>query len=108
MMADMVGAGEPGAPRSAIDGRIFEQRDGVWTDIAHRGDARVVGVVRFSSAWFDLVRALPEIENVLRTHESVVIAGQELSLEVSADGVESLGSTELAEVVAGFRGPDGR
>ena len=65
-------------------------------------------VQRFSSAWFDLVRAIPEIEASLRAHENVVIAGEELSLQVASDGVEAFDAARLKGVVNGFRGVAGR
>ena len=108
LMAELFDDAAPGAPRDGVAGRVFELRDGVWTDVVHDEARRVVRVLRFSAAWFDVIGALPEIEPVLRKHESVVIAGEELSLQVSGEGAESLEPEDLAELVAGFRGTSGR
>ncbi len=104
---EMLASAESSAQRAASGGRIFELRDGVWTDLAHEG-GETVKVQRFSSAWFDLVRAIPEIEASLRAHENVVIAGEELSLQVASDGVEAFDAARLKGVVNGFRGVAGR
>ncbi len=91
-------------PRDAVAGRVFEQRDDVWVDVAHREDARIVKLAPYGRAWFDLVAMLPEVEAALRAHESVVIAGAELSVEIGAGGADSLGTDELRRLVDGFRG----
>jgi Ca-activated chloride channel family protein len=88
----------------ALGGRLFRQRDGVWTEVAHDTRKHVVRVEAFSSAYFALLRALPEIEPVLRELGAVVIAGAELSVHVGDEGVENISNSELRELVAGFRG----
>jgi Ca-activated chloride channel family protein len=92
------------APRDAVAGRVFELRDGVWTDLAHREDGSALQVKAYSTAWFDLLAALPEIEAVLRAHDSVVIAGVGRSVQVGADGAEVFEDGELARLVEEFRG----
>lgn len=89
--------------RDAVAGRIFEMRDGVWTDVNHAEAAKTIEIVAFSPAWFDLLEALPEIEAVLRAHENVVVAGVERSLKIGTEGAETLSAQELQEVVRDFR-----
>jgi hypothetical protein len=89
--------------RDAIAGRVFELRDEVWTDVSHRSDRRIVEVKIYSAAWFSLIETLPEIESVLRTHESVVIAGAGLSVQVGAEGAEALDDDELVRLAEDFR-----
>jgi Ca-activated chloride channel family protein len=101
MLAKTSGTGQ----RSAVGGRVFELRNDVWTDVSWEVGAKTVRVKRFSAAWFDLVRALPEVEAPLRLHENVVIAGEKLSLQIGDDGVASFETTELRGIVDGFRGP---
>jgi Ca-activated chloride channel family protein len=104
MMADAVEPTAAPTERSAVAGRVFELRDGVWTDIARDEGVRTVAVRAYSAAWFDLVTVLPEIGAVLRTHESVVIAGVGLTLEVRpSEGVEAFDSAELRRLVGDFR-----
>jgi Ca-activated chloride channel family protein len=93
-----------GGATRALGGRLFRQRDGVWTDVAHDTRKRVVRVETFSGAYFELLRVLPEIEPVLRELGTVVIAGAELSVHVGDEGVEDMTNPELRELVAGFRG----
>jgi hypothetical protein len=88
----------------AVAGRLFGMRDGVWTDAAHTNGQRMILVRSFTAAYFDLLRALPELEPVLRELTEVVVAGERVSLRVGSEGAESLSASELAELVAGFRG----
>lgn len=92
-----------GVARMTVGGRVFEERDGVWVDGAHLEDAPTLRIARFSRAWFDVVGALPEVERLLREYESVVVAGEGISLQIGAEGVDAFTSTELAELVASFR-----
>jgi Ca-activated chloride channel homolog len=96
--------GRDGGAMRALGGRLFRQLGGVWTDVAHDTRKRVVRVQAFSGAYFELLRALPEIEPVLRELGGVVIAGTELSLHVGDEGVRDISTPELRELVEGFRG----
>jgi Ca-activated chloride channel family protein len=91
------------ADRDAVGGRIFVERDGTWTDLGHRDGVEVVEVKAYSAAWFELIRALPELEAVLRRHENVVVAGAALSVQVGTDGLESFEHGALERLVKGFR-----
>ena len=91
----------------AVGGRVFELREEVWTDVTLMEDTRVFAVRAYSQAWFDLIDAIPELGSIMREHDSIVIAGQELSVRVGDEGSEELSATELAEVVTGFRGTTG-
>jgi len=94
----------------AVGGRLFAMRDGVWTDAAHSTQSngptstnRVIRVKSFTAAYFQLLRALPELEPVLRELTEVVVAGERVSVRVGSEGVESISPSELAELVADFR-----
>ena len=100
-MADEVASAGTGA--RMVAGRLFRLQDGVWTDLAHRQNARTVRVKAFSRAYFDLLGALPELRAVLAELDSVLVAGGEVSVGVGADGVEELSGRELRELVEGFR-----
>ena len=103
--ADQIAERDGAAGRTrAIAGRLFTLDDGVWTDVAFVEGGRLIEVAAFSPAWFDLVRALPELEPVLRELGTVVVAGSGLGFRFGSEGEERLSSTELAEVVASFRG----
>jgi Ca-activated chloride channel family protein len=103
ILAQMLDRDDSGATR-AVGGRLFRQRDGVWTDGTHDTRKRVIRVAAFSAAYFTVLRALPEIESVLREFGTVVVAGVELSLQVGDEGAEEITTSELRELVTGFRG----
>lgn len=94
-------------PTKALGGRVFVLRDGVWTEPGVADGQRVVEIQAFSAAYFDLIRAIPELGLVLSEINSVVIAGQELSVQVGDEGLEKMSTEELTELVNGFRGVSG-
>ena len=85
-------------------GRVFAERDGVWTDLAHGDSLRVVTVAPFSKAYFAVARALPELGPSLRVGDSVLVAGRRASLKVSPGGRDALSDAELRDFVKAFRG----
>jgi hypothetical protein len=75
---------------------------GVWTDArlaSGTPPARVVRVRAYSDAYFALLRALPELRDVLALGDRVRVAGRETVIEVGAQGAESLPAGELAALV---------
>jgi Ca-activated chloride channel family protein len=92
------------ADARAVAGRLFTMRDGVWTDAAHTTSKRMIRVQSFTAAYFELLRALPELELILRELGEVIVAGERVSVRVGAEGSETLSADELRELVAGFRG----
>jgi Ca-activated chloride channel family protein len=107
LLAEMADRNEAMEPTRAIGGRIFRLRDGVWTDVAFEDGGPLIEIKAFSSAYFDLVRAVSELELVLREFGTVVVAGAELSLSVGDEGVDEISASELTKLVNGFRGEDG-
>ena len=93
-----------GQPVRRIAGRIFVERGGVWTDAAHQDSLRVVDVAPFSDAYFQLVRALPEIAPYLGAGDSVLVAGRRVSVRVTAGGTFAWGAGQLEALVRAFRG----
>jgi Ca-activated chloride channel family protein len=105
---DEMKALQPGAfPTTAIAGRVFRARDGVWTDVAFVEGARLIEIEAFSPAYFDVLRALPEIGPVLREMDVVVIAGDRVALRIGEGGIDEMTSSELDELTAAFRGKSG-
>ena len=90
-----------------IAGRVFHQADGLWKDVAFREGGRVIEIEAYSPLYFELIEALPELELVLRELDSVLLAGDEIALQVGAEGRDHMSAEELAELVLGFRGGDG-
>jgi hypothetical protein len=99
---------QPGAvPTTAIAGRVFRERDGVWTDVAFVEGARLIEIEAFSPAYFDVLRALPEIGPVLSEMDVVVIAGDRVALRIGEGGIDEMTSSELDELTTAFRGKSG-
>ncbi|MEO8635389.1 MAG: VIT domain-containing protein [Gemmatimonadales bacterium] len=83
--------------------RVFAERDGVWTDIAHTEKLRIVSIAPFSPAYFAVTRALPELAASLKVGDQVLIAGRRASVRIATDGVESLSLAEVERLVREFR-----
>ena len=87
-----------------VGGRTFVSKDGVWIDALHQGGRQVVKVKPYGAAYFELVRALPEIVPALQAGDQVIVAGRRVSIEVAADGLAKWDAGALARVVRNFRG----
>ena len=87
-----------------VGGRLFVERDAIWTDAGHADSVQVVDVTPFSPAWFALTRALPEIVPWLSAGESVLVAGKRVSIRVGAKGVSEWRAGQLEKVTRDFRG----
>jgi hypothetical protein len=61
----------------------------------------------FSTAYFAVLNALPELEPVLAELNNAVVAGADLGVQVGDEGIEEISTSELRRLVAGFRGVDG-
>ncbi|MBI4543006.1 MAG: VWA domain-containing protein, partial [Gemmatimonadetes bacterium] len=101
--------GELAGPRGTrsvrrVGGRLFVRIGDTWTDGAHQGSLRVFEVAPFSEAYFELVRALPEIAPFLAVGEEVVIAGRRASVKLTASGATSWRPGHLVAAVRAFRG----
>jgi Ca-activated chloride channel family protein len=97
------GAGR-GVPRRHVEGRLFLQRDSVWTDVGHADTVEVMRVAALSPAWFALVRAVPEFAAWTGVGGDVLVAGRRVSVRVSASGVTTWRPGELERVLRLFRG----
>ena len=93
-----------GAALRRVGGRLFQRRDGVWTDAAFRDTLKVTRVQAFSDAYFALVRALPELAAWLGAGDEVVIAGRQASVRIGATGQGVWRPGELEALVRAFRG----
>ena len=107
--ADEVGQSRADLPAPAPDtrrhaGRVFRRAGSVWTDVGHAGRIRVTAVTPFSSAYFDLVRMLPEIVPYLSVGEVVLVAGRRQSIRIGSEGISEWGPGALADLVHNFRG----
>ena len=85
-------------------GRIFTERDGVWTDVAHQDSMRVTTIAPFSPAYFALVRARPSLRPALAVGTPVLIAGRRVSLKVADGGLSEWTAGALQRFLQEFDG----
>jgi hypothetical protein len=105
-LQELVVTGEAKAERGTVrtlGGRTFTLTKGEWQDAAHVASKRVVHVEPFSTAYFDLLRELPELALILRELDAATVAGERVSIRVAKGGVAKLTATELRRAVTEFR-----
>jgi Ca-activated chloride channel family protein len=86
-----------------VAGRTFRQVDGVWLEAGGEPDEPVI-VKLYSGAYFELLRALPELRSVVAELTPVTVRGEDVWLGFDEAGRESLDAVELDRLVARFRG----
>lgn len=104
--ADAAVLGATASPRAAsparvVAGRRFLQKDGIWTDA--NGRLRVVAVEPFSSAYFQLLEALPELRLWCAAFERVEVGGSRVALRFAPGGTRELARPEIDRLVREFR-----
>jgi Ca-activated chloride channel family protein len=102
--ADAVRARSGINPRQRVGGRLFIQRHQRWVDLRHVDSAHTVRVEAYSLAYVALLRALPELREPAGLGETVVVAGQRVSIEIGTGGVTVWRPGELERLVREFRG----
>ena len=83
---------------------MFVERNGVWTDAAWHDTVPVVSIAPFSQAYFELVRALPELAPSLSLGEQVLVSGRRTAIRFTAGGLTTLTQQRLSATVKDFRG----
>jgi len=78
--------------------RTFWRQDSVWVDSRWRDGMRVVRVKPYSTAYFSLLDAVPELKSAFAVGDAVRVAGRAVAIEVAGDGVEKLSDAEVASV----------
>ncbi len=103
-MESVVVTGVGGATQQKVVGsRRYEQRGTQWTDIGQRTQ-RVVSVEAFSTAYFALLQALPELRDAAALGEDVLIAGRRISIRIQRTGKATLAGSEVMQLAKDFRG----
>jgi Ca-activated chloride channel family protein len=97
---EMLKAGHMGQAQH-VAGRLFVEKNGIWTDLRHADSLRVVTVTPFSPAYFAILRALPELTPIVQRFDRVQVAGRAVSIRFDAGGQTS--ETGVADLVARFR-----
>ena len=85
-----------------IAGRSFRDTNGVWTDQRHQKQT-VVTIEPFSSAYFDVLRAMPELEPIWKALPHSLTAGKQVSVAVKGGGIKQISAAELTRLVQRFR-----
>lgn len=84
-----------------VAGRLFVEREGVWTDLRHADSLTVVTIAPFSPAYFEVLRQLPELSAVVQRFDRVIVTGRAVSIRFDAGGRTT--TAGMADVVARFR-----
>lgn len=92
-----------GGEARAVAGRIFRRSEGVWKDVSHRDAGPVVRVKAYSAAYFRLLRALPELQPILRELTPVLVAGGAVAVQVGDVGSDTLTEAQMNDLVTRFR-----
>lgn len=100
--AVMLGRGHMGQAQH-VAGRVFTDREGVWTDLRHGDSLQVVTVEPFSPAYFELLRQLPELKAYVQRFERVLVAGHRISVRIAPGGITD--PQQVGRVVGRFRAP---
>ena len=106
-LEEIAASGDARGRRDAVrreGAKMFVLRDSVWTDAAHQASFRVYDVAPFSEAYFELVRALPEIAPYLKVGSTVQIAGRRASIRITTGGMTTWRAGELPAAVRAYRG----
>ena len=91
-------------PTQRVGGRLFIMRDGTWTDLGHGDSLRVVTIAPYSDAYFALLKALPDLQDVATLEPAVLVAGRRASIKIGAGGKTQWNPGELERLVRAFRG----
>ena len=84
----------------AAGGRSFRaDKEGVWTDLKKKTASRTVKVKAYSAAYFDLLKAVPELAQWFVVGEKVRVEGRAVTIELTDDGVSTLDAAALASLV---------
>jgi hypothetical protein len=91
------------AQQRLVGSRRYEQRGEQWADIGQRSQ-RIVTVEAFSSAYFALLQALPELRDASQLGDDVLVAGRRVSIRIQRTGQQSLAGSEVMQLAKDFRG----
>jgi Ca-activated chloride channel family protein len=74
---------------------LFAHRNDRWTDINFKAGTKIVKIKPFSPAYFAVLDAIPDLRALFAVGDRVLVSGQQIAIEVSPDGAETLGDAEL-------------
>lgn len=103
--ATLAGGEEVGPGRRAIAGRIFELRDSAWVQVSPASSVARQTTIRikpFSSAYFVVMDAIPELRPVFALGERLTVYGRRVAIQLDAGGAERLAESRLRELASGW------
>lgn len=103
--ATLASTEESGTGRRALAGRIFELRDSGWVQISPAAQVAREATMRikpFSSAYFDIMDAIPELRAVFALGEKVTVFGRAAAIELDAGGIERLTESRLRQLASAW------
>ena len=74
----------------------FVLRDGVWTDVRYKRSGAVLRVKPFSDAYFRVIELQPDLREAFSVGDRVIVAGRDMAIELSPNGVEQLSDRDQA------------
>ncbi len=74
----------------------FVLRDGVWTDTQYKSSMSVLRVKPFSDAYFRIIELQPDLRDALSVGDRAIVAGRNMAIELSPNGVEQLSDRDQA------------
>ena len=89
-----------GVAARRVDGRTFELRDSVWTDVRFTADAHrpVTTIKPYSNAYFAVLGQLPELRAVFALGARVAVEGRGRAIVLSDAGASELSQAALASL----------
>lgn len=94
-----------GPTRRALAERVFELRDSLWVQVSPEprpGSREPIRIKPFSSAYFEIMDAIPELRAVFALGERVRVLGRNVAIELSADGAERLAQARVRELASAW------
>jgi Ca-activated chloride channel family protein len=82
--------------------RVFALRGERWTELRKTQPATVVKVKAFSEAYFKIMEQIPELREVFAIGDKVLVSGRDVSIEIGADGMETISDAELRRIQSGW------
>jgi Ca-activated chloride channel family protein len=87
-----------------VAGRLFLEKQGIWTDLRHADTLDIVEIAPFSDAYFKVLEQLPELRAYVTEFDRVLVTGEDLSIKFAEGGSERLSPLRIGQLVKGFRG----
>lgn len=81
-----------------VSNRRFSMASGVWSDARFTTALRTVRVRPYSALYFELLRRMPELQDVFALGDRVIVAGRAVAIELAPNGDERVDSAALASL----------